>query len=82
VARKTIDLDWLFTKWPQSVLERTLIGEYLFSKGYLISELKTLPFQVADDLISEAVRFTDLKLVEMDVIDKFSWNKRLPISLN
>ena len=67
---------------PQAILERTLIAEYLFSKGYLISDLKDLPPQEAKSLMTEACRFAVLRLAEIEARDKFQQKIRLPVSLN
>jgi hypothetical protein len=66
----------------QSLLERTLIAEYLLCKGYLLSELNGLPPQVAKSLMREARRFAALKLAEIDRKSEFSQKFRLQISLN
>jgi len=82
MSGKAIDLNRLFAGSPQSVLERTLIAEYLFSRGYLISDLQNLPPQVAKSLMREACRFTALRLTEIESRANFQWIIKLPISLN
>jgi hypothetical protein len=82
MSAATIDPERFFTEGPRSVLERTLIAEYLLSKGYLQPDLKTLPLQVAKSLMTEACQFAALRLAEIEARDKFLWKIRLPISLN
>jgi hypothetical protein len=79
---ETSDLDRLLAKGPQSVLERTLIAEYLLSKGYLTSDLEELPLQEAKSLMKEACRFTAFKLAEIEAKAELRQKIRLPISLN
>lgn len=82
MSAATIDPDRLLVEGPQSLLERTLIAEYLFSKGYLTSDLKELPRQLAKRLMREACRFATLRLAEIEAKSKFLQKIRLPISLN
>jgi hypothetical protein len=77
-----IDPARFLTEGSRSILERTLIAEYLLSKGFLQSDLKTLPLQVAESLMKEACLFATLRLAEIEARDKFLWKIRLPISLN
>lgn len=58
--------DELFTRGPQSALERRLIIEYLHDKGYQLEHLKTLPMREAQQLMSEACRYASLKLAEVE----------------
>ena len=76
------NLNQFVTGGPQAILERMLIAEYLLTKGYLISDLKDLPPQVAKSLMTEACRFAVLRLAEIEARDKFQQKIRLPISLN
>lgn len=82
MSAATIDSNRLLAEGPQSVLERTLIAEYLLGKGYLTSDLKELPPQLAKSLMREACRFADLRLAEIESRAKFQQKIRLPISLN
>lgn len=82
MSAETSDLYLLKTGGPQAILERTLIAEYLISKGYLISDLKDLPPQEAKRLMTEACRFAVLRLAEIEARDIFQQKIRLPISLN
>ena len=82
MSEETIDLNWLLTEGPQSVLERTLVAEYLICKGYLVSDLDQLPPETAQSLLKEAFQFTKLRLADMESNDKFPWEIRFPISLN
>ena len=82
MSGETIDLNRLLADGPQSVLERTLIAEYLLSKGYLMSDLKELPPQVAKSLMREACRFAALRLGEIEARSKFCQKIKSPISLH
>jgi hypothetical protein len=77
-----IDLNRFLAESPPSILERTLMAEYLLAKGYLMSDLTTLPPQVATDLMAEARRFSAIRLVEIAGGGECQWKMRLPISLN
>jgi hypothetical protein len=79
---ETVHLDRLVAEGPQSILERTLIAEYLLSKGYLTSDLMELPPQAVKSLMSEACRFAAFRLAEIEAKDEFRQKIRLPISLN
>lgn len=79
---EAIDLNQPFAGSPQTVLERTLIAEYLLSRGYLMSDLKELPAKAAKRLVREARRFAALRLTEIESKAPFQWMVRLPISLN
>lgn len=76
------DPDRLLAEGPQSLLERTLIAEYLLGKGYLLSELKGLSPAVAKSLMREACRFAALRLAEIEAKAEFRQKIRLPLSLN
>jgi hypothetical protein len=82
MSAATIDPDRLLAEGPQSVLERTLIAEYLLGKGYLMSDLGELPPQLAKSLMREARRFSALRLAEIESRAKFRQKIRLSISLN
>jgi hypothetical protein len=82
MSATAIDPNRLLAEGPQSVLERTLIAEYLLGKGYLTSDLKELPPHLAKSLIKEARRFAALRLAEIESRAKFRQKIRLPISLN
>jgi hypothetical protein len=82
MSKETIDLNLLSAGGSQATLERTLIAEYLLGKGYLMSDLKELPPQVAKNLMSEACQHATLRLAEIESGGKFRKNIRLPISLN
>jgi len=79
---KAIDLHRLFAEGPQTILERTLIAEYLFGNGYLMCDLKELPPQVVKSLMWEACRFAALRLAEIEAKAELCQKFRLPISLN
>lgn len=82
MSGEAIDLNRLFAGSQQTVLERTLIAEYLFSRGYLTSDLKKLPPQVAKSLMREACQFAAFRLVEIEAEADICKKIRLPISLN
>ncbi len=82
MSGEAIDLNRLLAGSPQTVLERTLIAEYLFSKGYLMSDVKELPPQVVKSLMWEACRFAALRLAEIEAKAELCQKFRLPISLN
>ena len=82
MSAATIDPDRLLAEGPQSILERTLIAEYLLGKGYLMSDLEELAPRLAKSLMREARRFAALRLAEIDSGAKFQQKIRLPISLN
>ena len=82
MSDEAVDLNRFFVGSPQTILERTLIAEYLLSRGYLMTELKELSAQAAERLLREACRFAALRLSEIEFRDPFQWMFRLPISLN
>jgi len=82
MSGETIDPNRFLAGGPQSVLERTLVAEYLLSKGYLVSDLNKLPPQVVKSLMEEACQHATLRLAEIESGAKFHKIIRLPISLN
>ena len=48
-----------------ALLEKTLIKEYLQTKGYLLEDVQGLPKDVADKLMKEALQYASLKLEEV-----------------
>jgi hypothetical protein len=82
MSGETTDLDRLLKESPQSLFERTMIAEYLFSRGYLMSELKELPPKEAKSLMKEARRFAALRLAGIEPWDTFRQKIKLNISLN
>ena len=82
MSGEAFDPNQLYRGSPQMVLERTLIAEYLLSRGYLMTDLKELSAQAAERLLREACRFAALRLSEIEFRDPFQWMFRLPISLN
>jgi hypothetical protein len=79
---ETIELNRLFVVGSHTVLERTLISEYLLCNGYQISDLRELSPEVAISLIREACQFAAIRLAEIEFGDKCLQKIRLPISLN
>ena len=59
------------SKNPHSNLERKLIADYLFRKGYRLSDLRKLPDQEAKRLMGKACLFASLKLAEIESRSKF-----------
>jgi len=80
--KETIDLNRLLELGSQSILERTLVAEFLFSKGYLNPDLKELPWLEEEKLTREACRFAKFRLAEIESGDIFPWKIGLAISLN
>ena len=78
----TIESGYLMVEEPHSLLERTLFAEYLFSRGYLVSDLKNYPYQMANRLMREACSFAEIKSTEIEYKDIFQRKFRLPIFLN
>jgi hypothetical protein len=76
------NLDPLLTEGPQSILERTLVAEYLICKGYLVSDLEQLPSETAQALMMEAHQFARLRLADMESAAKPPWEIGSTISLN
>lgn len=51
---------------PQSAMERTLIEEFLQSKGYSFKDLCNLPEEEAKALMIEACKYASLKLARVE----------------
>lgn len=79
---RTINPDWLTAEDPHSLLERTVVAEYLFIRGYLIEELINYPHQVVNSLMRKACHFAEIKLAEIEHKDIFQQKFRLPLHLN
>ncbi len=62
---------------PQSSLEKTLLEEYLESKGYSFKDLCGLPEEQAKALMIEACKYASLKLAHMEstagIREKLRW---------
>jgi hypothetical protein len=58
-------------KAPQSPLERQLIIDYLWTKGYRLENLQTLPADLAKELMTAACTYASLKLAEIEARSKF-----------
>ena len=76
------NLNRFLMEGPQSVLERTVVAEYLICEGYLVSDLDQLDPDVAQNLMMEAYQFTKLRLADMESNAKYPCEIRFPISLN
>ena len=49
-----------------ALLERALIKEYLFEKGYSLEDVKNLPAAVVEKLMKEASQYASLKMEEVE----------------
>lgn len=49
---------------PESMIERTLIADYLLSLGYLLCDLQYLATEIADQLFEGAYQFAKQKANE------------------
>jgi hypothetical protein len=62
---------------PQSKMEKTLLEEYLQSKGYRFSDLCKLPEEEAKTLMIEACKYASLKLAQVEstahIREKIRW---------
>lgn len=82
MSEETIGLNLLFAGGVNSVLEHTLMAEYLLAHGYLVSDLENLPIKEAKRLLSEALEFSTRRLLEFESTDRFHGRFRLTFSLN
>ena len=82
MSNMTGEPDRLREEYFHSVLEWTLIAEYLFANGYLISDLDGLSRHVKRNLMNEAYRVATLRLAEIESESNFQGFFRLPISNN
>ena len=57
--------------FPESALERELIGKYLSNKGYKMADLKTLSKEEVHGLMQEACRYAALRLAEIEARSGF-----------
>jgi hypothetical protein len=64
---------------PQSAMEKTLLEEYLQSKGYLFKDLCNLPEEEAKALMIEACRYASLKLAQVESTAHIRENIRWPL---
>jgi len=58
-------------KAPQSPLERQLIIDYLLAKGYRLENMRTLPANLAKELMTAACTHASLKLAEIEARSQF-----------
>jgi hypothetical protein len=82
MSDKVFDKDVPVTNGPHSLLERTLVAEFLIGKGYLFTDLKDLDSQTANKLMQEACHYAALRLAQIESRDRLLQMIRLPISLN
>jgi hypothetical protein len=54
-----------------AMLEKALIETYLQGKGYTLEDLKSLPEEVAENLMREASQYASLKLEEVESRARF-----------
>jgi hypothetical protein len=66
------------TGGPESGLERRLIAEYLLSKGYRRSDLRSLPEEERKALMKEACIYAALRLANIEAKTKFSQKIKAP----
>jgi hypothetical protein len=71
VLRRTVVYDREEIGFPESALERELIAKYLSSRGFKMSDLKTLPRQEMRELMQAACRYAALRLAEIEARSKF-----------
>lgn len=50
---------------PNAMLEKALIEEYLTGKGYSHEDIKKLPAEMVEKLMTEASRYASLKMEEV-----------------
>ncbi|MBN1668719.1 MAG: hypothetical protein JW862_16615 [Anaerolineales bacterium] len=79
---KLTDLSLMLPRGNQSMLAGVFLAEYLLSKGYLVSDLEQLPFQVAQSLLQDAYLIVERRLADMESSTKFVWERESTISLN
>ena len=63
---------------PQSALEKKFVAEYLEGKGYRQEDLKRLPAEEAQQLMTEACQYAGLKLAEVESKVRFRKNIHYP----
>ena len=63
---------------PQAAMEKTLIEQYLRSKGYSFKELCKLPEEEAKALMIEACQYASLKLAQVESTAHFREKIREP----
>jgi hypothetical protein len=67
--KKSLNLNWLLSVGATTACERILIKERLLNKGYMMSDIKELPPQVAKNLAGEACLFAArTKLVRIGLL--------------
>ena len=82
MSKEITDSNQLWLDSPQSILERTLIAEFLFGQGYLVADLVELPPQAAKKLMEEAGHFAELRMAEIEFKDIVQRKVRFRVSLN
>ena len=82
MSKEITDSNQLWLDSPQSILERTLIAEFLFCQGHLVSDLVELPPQIAKKLMEETGHFTEIRMAEIEFKDIVQRKVRFWASLN
>lgn len=70
-SSRTPDIERCSSEGPQSALEKSLIQEYLQSKGYSLDSVHRLPPDEARRLMREACAYASLKLAEVESRARF-----------
>ena len=63
---------------PQSKMEKTLLEQYLKSRGYTFKDLCDLPEEEAKSLMIEACKYASLKLAQVESAARFRETIREP----
>lgn len=63
---------------PQAAMEKTLIEQYLRSKGYSFKDLCELPEEEAKVLMIEACKYASLRLAQVESTARFREKIREP----
>ena len=63
---------------PQSKMEKTLLEQYLKTRGYSFKDLCDLPEEEAKSLMIEACKYASLKLAQVESAARFRETIREP----
>jgi Fe-S-cluster-containing hydrogenase component 2 len=63
---------------PQSKMEKTLLEQYLKTRGYTFKDLCDLPEEEAKSLMIEACKYASLKLAQVESAARFRETIREP----
>jgi hypothetical protein len=75
---RTLDPGLWILEGPQSALERKLIEEYLYRRGYELKDLQVLQTEEARHLKEAACCYASLKLAEVEAKARFRKEIRQP----